>query len=64
MTAPCQCGKIRFLSRRHARQAARGFRNHGTPMMRAYRCPGGFWHLTSQGAAETAWWRARTSRGS
>jgi hypothetical protein len=49
----CYCGKIRYSSRAEAKQrAARMF--HRTGKMRAYRCDGGFWHLTSQDAATRA----------
>jgi len=55
--AECACGKIRFLTRKHARQEARRFRRT-RGKLRAYRCDGGFWHLTSESTAKTTSYRA------
>jgi hypothetical protein len=52
MTA-CECGKVRYLSRKHARRAGRTFTGKRRGKLRAYRCDGGFWHLTSQSTART-----------
>jgi len=52
------CGKVRYASRREARQAAQGLRWHGGNRKRArtYRC-GNYWHLTTQDAEKAAWYR-------
>jgi hypothetical protein len=60
MTA-CACGKVRYPTRRHARRAARMVSGR-TGRMRAYRCDGGFWHLTSQTGARLTSWRAYDRR--
>jgi hypothetical protein len=55
---PLPCGKVRFLTRKQARDAARNF--HSEPRhMRTYRRPQmpGFWHLTTGSAQRTAWFR-------
>lgn len=58
--APCDCGKVRYLTRAHAKQTARTVR-HPRGKLRAYRCAGGFWHLTSQSTERTTanrdYWR-------
>jgi hypothetical protein len=54
------CGKVRYLSRREAREAAA--RAHPGQRMRAYRC-GGYWHLTSVTGEAAAWWRERPGGG-
>jgi hypothetical protein len=52
LAATCDCAKVRYLTRKHARSDARTFR-HRRGKLRAYRCDGGFWHLTSQSTAKT-----------
>lgn len=47
MIIMCTCGKVRYLDKRAAKRAARAFRGPRRGTLRAYRCPGGFWHLTS-----------------
>lgn len=55
----CECGKVRYLTRKEARHHARTFRgSHDYGKLRAYQCDGGFWHLTSQSARRTTIWRA------
>ena len=57
---PAPCGKVRFITRRQAKAAAKRF--HSEPRhMRVYRCPDGtgFFHLTTQDAATVAWYRER-----
>ena len=52
----CECGKVRYLTRKHARrEACRFHRTHGK--LRAYQCDGGFWHLTSRVAERVTAWR-------
>lgn len=59
MTSACECGKVRYLTRREARHEARsGFRSARLGKVRVYRC-GGFWHLTSVSAGDTAFFRTR-----
>lgn len=55
----CACGKVRYLGKVSAKAAAREMRGRGKGggRMRAYRCPGGFWHLTSQSTARTTFFR-------
>ena len=49
-----RCAKVRYPTRRRARQFARQART-GTRLT-AYRCTTcGFWHLTSQDAATRVW---------
>lgn len=54
----CDCGKIRYLARKDARREARRYR-HLRGKLRAYRCDGGFWHLTSQSTFRTTAYRSR-----
>ena len=60
----CACGKIRYLDKAPAKAAARQIRGRGKGggRMRAYQCPGGFWHLTSQSTARTTRFRQRRGR--
>lgn len=51
-------GKVRYVSRKAARQAARKFRGLNGTKQRAYRC-GDFWHLTSQDTATWTYFRER-----
>lgn len=51
----CDCGKIRYYTRRQAKRVARQI--PGTRRLRAYAC-GGFWHLTSESTGRTTMWRA------
>jgi hypothetical protein len=49
----CRCGKIRYLTKAEAKHAARGFKGRGAKgTLRAYKCDGGFWHLTSLTATQ------------
>ena len=58
----CDCGKVRYFTRKEARREARVIR--GTKgKLRAYECGGGFWHLTSQSAGRAAIWRAYVRPG-
>lgn len=50
VNAPCACQKVVFVSRREALTMAKGMRNIAH-QQRAYRCDGGFWHLTSKPTA-------------
>lgn len=55
---PKPCGKVRFVSRKQAKAAARKF--YSEPRhMRVYACPlgTGFMHLTTQDAATVARYR-------
>ena len=53
----CECGKIRYLSRKNARQDARRFQGIPAGKLRAYQCGGGFWHLTSEPTWKTTFYR-------
>ena len=59
----CECGKTRYLSRGNARQAARRASGEARSLgkLRAYRCHGGFWHLTTKGPAYAMFYRRRES---
>ena len=57
----CDCGKVRYFTRKEARHEARMFMRGRK--LRAYRCDGGFWHLTSQSAKRAAIWRAYVRPG-
>lgn len=55
---PAPCGKVRFVTRKQAKQAARKL--HSEPRhMRIYACllGSGFVHLTTQNAATVTWYR-------
>ena len=54
----CECGKVRYLTRKEARRSARTFLGSHTGRLRAYQCDGGFWHLTSQATKRVTAWRA------
>jgi ribosomal protein L32 len=54
------CGKVRYPSRRAAKQVA--MRVYQDRRMRAYQC-GGFFHLTSGTAAAAAWHRESAAGG-
>ena len=60
MTGECECGKIRYYTRKEARQQARKILGSGRPgHLRAYRCDSGsFWHLTSESTAKVTRYRA------
>lgn len=60
------CAKVRYASRRAARQAARQM-SHITTRWTAYECqdcPPGFWHLTSQTTARKSYYRRLARQGS
>lgn len=51
----CQCGKVRYITRKAARAAARKLSRR----CRAYRC-GDYWHLASyQPQSRVMWYRER-----
>lgn len=50
VNAPCSCQKVVFVSRREALTMAKGMRSVAH-QQRAYRCDGGYWHLTSKPTA-------------
>lgn len=50
VNAPCSCQKVVFVSRREALTMAKGMRSVAH-QQRAYRCDGGYWHLTSKASA-------------
>ena len=54
----CECGKVRYLTRKHAKRTARTLLGSRKGTLRAYQCDGGFWHLTSQSAGRATVWRA------
>ncbi len=60
---PCECGKVRYLTRGEARKRARSFQGKRLGKVRAYCCEGGFWHLTSATANGTAFHRNARSGG-
>jgi hypothetical protein len=58
----CNCGKIRYYSRDDAKRAAKAMKGKGRypgHPLRPYRCPGGFWHLTSNPTSTVTWYRER-----
>jgi hypothetical protein len=57
MADSCECGKVRYLTRSQAKRNARAFHGKRRGKLRAYRCDGGFWHLTSQSTARTTFYR-------
>jgi hypothetical protein len=52
------CGKLRYYTRRDARQAAQHLAANGYGRMYPYKC-NGFFHLTSANAKRRAWYRER-----
>jgi GH24 family phage-related lysozyme (muramidase) len=40
----CTCGKIRYLTKSHAKAAVRRMKGR-VGRLNAYRCPAGFWHI-------------------
>jgi hypothetical protein len=62
MADTCECGKVRYLTRKHARRAGRTFTGKRRGKLRAYRCDGGFWHLTSESTARTTAYRTHGRR--
>lgn len=59
----CECGKVRYLNRREAKQRARALGSR-TGKVRTYHCDGGFWHLTSVTAEATTFFRTQRTEGS
>jgi hypothetical protein len=61
---PPPCGKVRFLSRKQARGAARNFHCE-SQRVRVYECGQwpGFWHLTTWDAERTTRMRDARARG-
>lgn len=53
----CECGKVRYLTRKEARRRARTILGSRAGKLRAYQCDGGFWHLTSEPAWRTTFYR-------
>lgn len=54
----CECGKIRYFTRKEARHSARTIQGSHKSKLRAYQCDSGFWHLTSQSGRKVTMWRA------
>ena len=63
MTGECGCGaaKTRYLTRKQAKQEASRFKAR-TAKLRPYECTAGFWHLTSQPASRTAFYKDKDFR--
>ena len=62
MSGKCECGKVRYFTRKEAKLWARKFLGTHKGKLRAYRC-GCFWHLTSEPTSKVTFWRAYMQPG-